>query len=59
MAAQDILDPFDATRGSSPEAKLRLAVAFLDEEEPAGEFAAFARERAGAEAEMGGGEDAP
>jgi hypothetical protein len=59
MTAQDILDAFDDTRGWSPEAKLRLALAFIDEEEPAGEFAAFVRERAEAEAEMGGGEDAP
>ncbi len=59
MTAHDILGAFDATRGSSPEAKLRLALAPSEEEEPAEEFAAFVRERAEATAEMGGDEDAP
>jgi hypothetical protein len=59
MTAQDILDALDDTRGSSPEAKLRLALAPIEEEEPAEEFAAFVRERAEATAEMGGDEDAP
>ena len=59
MTAQDILDALNDTRGSSPEAKLRLALAPIKEEEPAEEFAAFPREPAEAEAEMGGDEDAP
>ena len=60
MIAQDILDAFDATRGSSPEAKLRLALAIIEEEEElAEEFVAFLLEQAEAESEMGGGEDAP
>ena len=59
MTAQDILDAFDDTSGWSPEAKPRLALALIDEEELAEEFAAFVRERAEAGAEMGGGEDAP
>ena len=41
MTAQDILDALNDTRGSSPEAKLRLALAPIKEEEPAEEFAAF------------------
>ncbi len=59
MTAQNILHAFDDTSGWSPEAKLRLALAFMEEEELAEEFVAFLLEQAEAESEMGGGEDAP
>ena len=60
MTAQDTLDAFDDAPGWSPEAKLRLALAIIEEEEElAEEFVAFLLEQAEAESEMGGGEDAP
>ncbi len=59
MTVQNILHAFDDTSGWSPEAKLRLALAFIDEEESVEGAAALLRKRAEAETEMGGDEDAP